>query len=269
MKKICLAVLAVGLIATTASADVTGSNVTRVDGTFGAPTTNIDAGPLSVDVITIESLDGGRNIPYALGTEGYDNWPSVFGGAGAASICVFGGTCTSLGGAATFLYVRWGGPSGAFAQWGDDVHGYIGPSMNHIHYGFFDTGGTAPHIATHTIKIYDMFPPSAPHGPVTSLITKGVLYTSLVVTYSLPSSNAFNATVSFPTVALLSDSMWVKFQDVSGTTFWLSGGVPTIAPNYSHPGLTYTIKYPYGAPYNEFVGVPYFYFTGANPRFVQ
>ena len=57
MKKFGLAVLAVGLMASTVSADVTGSTLTEIPGTFGAPNINIDLG---VESIAIESLDGVR-----------------------------------------------------------------------------------------------------------------------------------------------------------------------------------------------------------------
>jgi hypothetical protein len=252
MKQLSLAVLAVGLIATTASADVTSSSITAHPGTFGTP--NVNGG---VESIAIESLEGGRSTPYTLGSEGYDNWPSFLGGAGAHSLP--GGT------PGTFAFYRWNNPT---AQWGDDVHGYVGGSMDHLHYGFLDVP-TVPgtHIASHTIKIFDMVPPSAGHSPPT--FTNGVQYTSLVVTYTLTNSvNAFyTATISFPQVALISDSMWVDFSDPANNTFWLTGGRPTIAPNYSHPGIVYAppgfnyfVYYPYlttgyGAPLNANIGM--------------
>ncbi|MCP4250822.1 MAG: hypothetical protein GY778_27605, partial [bacterium] len=221
MKKMGLAVLALGLIATAASAEVTSVNLHQIPGTYGTPSVDTVNG---VSSVAIESLDDGR-IPYQLGTEGYDNWPSVLGGAGSPSVCV--GTSCTVG---TWAYFRW---TNTDLQWGDDIHGYIGSSMDHLHYQFLALGATAPRTVQHTIQIYDMFPPSASHGTAIGVVTMGMMYTSMHVTYTYTNTlnAAFAATVAFTPVVLNSDSMWVSFRETGSNTYWLTGGRPTIAPN--------------------------------------
>ncbi len=162
MRKAVIAFALVGLMAAPASAGL--ANLTNIPGTFSAPTLMADGS----EVIAIESMEPGEGIPYTLGSESYDNWPSVLGGAG------LGGTFGFTQG--TFAFFRWGfQPS----QWGDDLHGING-GVTHVHYGFLDiAGGTAPHVTQHTIKIYDMVPPSTTHGTTSVVIDKGVLLLSL------------------------------------------------------------------------------------------
>ena len=264
MKKLSLAVLAVGLMASTASADVTSYTLNQVNHTLGTPRT----GPNGTAFIPIEALDGGRGDGGRSGTHGYDAYPSVLGGLGQPTICVpYNGTSCTFG---TWAYFDWRNTLGTgVAQWGDDIHGYQGTQMNHVQYGFLDVGTfTGTHTLRHTIKIYDMFPASGSHGTVTAIITKGVLYTSLQVTYTLTNTGnaAYSVELFFPTVNLLSDSMWVKFNDVPNhSTYWLTGGRPGVPGNFSHNGLVYSDKtpstiYPYGL--NLWVPIYYLYTPG-------
>ncbi|MCZ6682397.1 MAG: PEP-CTERM sorting domain-containing protein, partial [Planctomycetota bacterium] len=232
--------------------------LTNIPGTFGAPTMMADGSEVISGFGTIEPPEG---IPYTLGSESYDNWPSVLGGAGSGGIFGF-----SQG---TFAFFRWGfQPS----QWGDDIHGIVGDKISHIHYGFLDiAGGTAPHVTQHTIKLYDMNPPSTTHGTVSAVIDKGELLLSLPISFTLTNTgNAFfTATVTFPAIHLLSDSAWIKFADNNAITFWLTGGIPTLPPNSSHDGLAFTVKdYPttYGYyTYNTWVPLAYLNTGGGAP----
>lgn len=252
MRKVVIALALVGLMAAPASAGL--ANLNQIPGTFSAPA----AMPDGSEVIGIESLQPGEGIPYTLGAEAYDNWPSILGGAGSGG--VFG---ISLG---TFAFFRWGfQPS----QWGDDIHGIIGNQLTHVHYGFLDiAGGTQPHTSMHSIKIYDMSPPSTTHGTVTATVFKGALLASVPVTYTLANTgNAFfTATITFPTINLPNSSVWIKFGNDQAQTFWLTGGFPTIAPNSSHDGLTRTIKdYPTTAGYYTYnTWFPLSYLTTTN-----
>ncbi|MCZ6683874.1 MAG: hypothetical protein O7B26_11900, partial [Planctomycetota bacterium] len=214
MKKVVIAIAWVGLTAAPAFAGL--ARLTHIPGTFSAPS-EFDAGSgLTFAVIGIESLEPNESIPYSLGSEPYDNWPSIFGGAGYAGHVGF-----SLG---TWAFFRWGfQPS----QWGDDIHGISGDRLNHVHYGFLDVAGdTQPHTSTHTIKIYDMDPPSTTHGTATATINMGPLLASIPITYTLANTdNAFfTATITFPTITLPNDSVWFKFGDNNAITFWLTGG---------------------------------------------
>ncbi|MCZ6683432.1 MAG: hypothetical protein O7B26_09615 [Planctomycetota bacterium] len=93
-------------------------------------------------MIGIESLEPPEDIPYTLGSEVYDNWPTIFGGAG------WGGHLGFFLG--TWGFYRWGDQP---SQWGDDTHGITGDQLNHVHYGFLDVaGGTQPHTSMHTIQ---------------------------------------------------------------------------------------------------------------------
>ena len=116
-----------------------------------------------------------------------------------------------------------------------------------------------------------MVPPSIPHttpaGDTFVAFTKGALLTAVTL-LNLPSGQ------NFVTVALgpiqVGSAVWVKLEELPGpgfpTTFWLTGGVPTVA-GYTHPGVTFTLKdyYPtyYGGTftYNTFAAFPNFTFS--------
>ncbi len=85
MRKVLIAFAWVGLTAAPAFAGI--AKLTNIPGTFSAPS-ELDAGNgLTFAVIGIESLEPPEGIPYKLGSEPYDNWPSIFGGASIVVVC--------------------------------------------------------------------------------------------------------------------------------------------------------------------------------------
>ena len=180
----------------------------------------------------------------------YDNVPTVLGG---------GATAGTVGGApGAFVFADWPEPA---AQWGDDLHqisaGGPGPAViTNLWYAVHNSLATSTHI----VKIYDMVPPSVV-PTATAPIDKGALLASIVVG-NVP-VGTFSVSIPVPNVALPNSAVWIKFEEdgfgFPGTS-WLTGGIP--ATGYSHPGLTYTVKYPDF--YNQWAALPYIYAGGGS-----
>ncbi|MCZ6683431.1 MAG: hypothetical protein O7B26_09610 [Planctomycetota bacterium] len=66
-----------------------------------------------------------------------------------------------------------------------------------------------------------MNPPSTTHGTISMVIDKGPLLASIPITYTLANTanGFFTATITFPTITLLNDSVWIKFGDNNAITF--------------------------------------------------
>lgn len=222
------------------------ATVTPLGGSIGSP---FDSGPAhGVRYDFGSGGPAGQGPPFNL----YDNIPTFFGGTSTQGFCgPFGKPCH------TFAFVDWDDSS---AQWGDDLHGIsaggVGPAVvTALWYAYLNTVATT----THVIKIYDMVPPSIV-PTVTSTIEKGALLASVVVPSQPFSTTGFVVTVTGLSVALPHSAVWIKFEETGSGfpgTSWLTGGYPGIG--YSHPGLTRTVKYPGGGPYNEWLPLPYLY----------
>ncbi len=102
-------------------------------------------------------------------------------------------------------------------------------------------------------------PSSAP--PITTLIDKGALLTSIVVAGN--PTGAFLVTVTGLNFQAGS-SVWIKFEETGPGfpgTFWLTGGDGN-GVGTSHPGVVYNAKnyYPDGTAYNLWIPYTYSYF---------
>ncbi len=251
MKRFLVGAVVLGLAATPAMA---GSIWNPMQGTLGNP---FNDGQVSGYGWNAAAGGGaGPNIGNL-----YDNFLTANGGAATAG---FYGTLGTIPG--TQAFVDWGGAAGAFAQYGDDLHGIsaggAGPAVvTSLRYGYINV---SPFFgdSTHTIKIYDMIAPSAGHD--FAVFDKGVLLSSIV----LPGNptGAFTVTVTGLNLQLPNSAVWIKLAENSQTlgfpyTFWLTGGAGN-GVGTSHPGLSYTLKKNPPYPYNYFVGISNFFFDG-------
>jgi hypothetical protein len=246
MKRFLIGSLVLGLTAMPAMA---GSTITPMQGTLGNPFNNG-----MVHGNGWNSAQGG-GAAAAVGNL-YDNILTINGGAATPGFWGVFGTAPG-----TQAFVDWVGTA---AQWGDELHGLAGPAhggptavITSIRYGYRNTVGTA----THTIQIYDMVPPSAPHPP-TANAQFGALLTSIV----LPGNPTGTAIVTVTGLSIhAGTAAWIKFGE-SGLgfpgTYWLSGGAAN-GNGTSHLGVVYDNKNYYGPglPLHYFVAQPYFYFT--------
>jgi hypothetical protein len=145
-----------------------------------------------------------------------------------------------------------------YYQWGDDLHGISSGTRLPAHvsglvYGFFNTFSSA--FITHTIKIYDMVPPSNTHGGSSQggfhpVFDKGPLKCSITLPFGHIAAGSYTVAVSGITCTIGGSGAWVKFQErnpnatFAGPTFWLTGGIPV--HGFSHDTLNATAKYPTG-----------------------
>ena len=247
--------LSLALVTSSALAD-TSVNVTSMGGSVGAPFDNGQVHGFSYNFP--EGGGAGGGPPFNL----YDNIPTFLGGTSKNGH--FGPFDTFVG---TYLFLDWKDDS---AQWGDDLHqisaGGAGPAVvTGLWYSYRNTVATS----THTIKIYDMVPPSVVPS-ITVSFSKGMLLTSIVLT-NLPAGDFFSVSVTGLSVHLPQSSVWIKFGETgpgAPGTYWLTGGLPGIGS--SHDGVTQTRKYPGGYAYN--LWLPYDYFTmtyGITPYYAE
>lgn len=245
--KLLLGSLAIGLMAMPAMA---GSTHTAMQGTLGNPFNNGQLHGMGWN-----AQAGGGAGPQ-IGNL-YDNVATINGGG--ATLGFFGPFADIPG---TQAFLDWVGTP---AQFTDDLHGISaggdGPAViTGIRYGYSNAVATT----THTIKIYDMVPPSVVPS-VTTLITKGALIASVV----LPGNptGQFLVTVTGLNIQLPQSAIWLKLAE-SGPgfpgTFWLTGGVANSGIGTSHPGVAYSYKYPDppGGTYNLWLPFPYFGTSG-------
>lgn len=198
----------------------TSVTVTPMGGSIVAPS---DFGVIDGFVYHFPDQPDGPGPPLSL----YDNVPTFLGGT---SDPLDWGPFGAVG---TFFFLDWEDPS---VSWGDDLQqisaGGSGPAVvTALWYAYLNTAATT----THTIRIYDMVPPGVV-PTVTSTIVKGSLLTSIVLPgQPFSPSGAFVVSVTGLSIGLPNSAVWIKFDDESGDTFWLSGGEPGIG--YSSPGL--------------------------------
>jgi len=216
------------------------------------------AAPVLAEVsVNVTPMKGRIASPFengkAKGRFGVEGLPYAGGGAGGArgpGVLLYDNSPTggSLPSGTTYAYVHW---TNTLARWGDDLESITGSaSVTQIRYFYLNNSATA----THTVRIYDM--PGGTHQPTTGTLTAsgfGSLLASVVVPSQPTGANA--VTLTGLSIALPSTGVWISFGDVGGSTFWLTGGVPTVGT--SHYGLFY--DYP-ALPY--WVPLPYLYFSG-------
>ena len=236
--------LSLGLLTGTAVAG-TSVTVTPMGGSIVAPH---DFGAIDGFRYSFPIEHPGTGPPFAL----YDNVPTFLGGTSDPR---FGGPFGSIG---TYFFLDWEDPS---VQWGDDLHqiSTAGPGpavVTSLWYAYLNTAATS----THTIRIYDMVPPSVV-PTVTSTIVKGSLLTSIVLPgQPFSPSGAFVVTVTGLSIGLPNSAVWIKLHDAGpgfGDTFWLTGGNPGIG--YTHPG--FLGDSPYNGPSNDWID---FYYVSVN-----
>lgn len=141
----------------------------------------------------------------------------------------------------------WGGA--LVYAWADDIHfkqndtaGWVITALN---YAYVNNGdgptntitGDGSFTVTHTIRIYDMVPPSGTHGSATVLDLGAQLGTIIV-----PSLAGTGTQISVLVTGLsiqVGHAAWISFDESvpnGGRTFWLTGGVPNTGSSHDQLG---------------------------------
>ncbi len=160
----------------------------------------------------------------------FGGFGSLKGGALAGSQVIYDNPIT--GNTATQSNWDWGGPT---YGWGDDVHfkanDTAGWVITAINYAYVNQG-FGQNTVSHTVRVYDMNPPSGSHSAGT--ITGGLPLLGSVTIPSLAGVGAFTVMITGLSIQV-GHAAWIAFDETpgnAGRTFWLTGGTPTTGSSH-------------------------------------